>query len=85
MAECKVKYKVQVSQGLAQAFATAMLGVGNATVQNAARVNSTAIAEVYIAGLQDAVANCTATTKTSILPDTQAWFQCVAATSAKLV
>ncbi|KAK9908886.1 hypothetical protein WJX75_004225 [Coccomyxa subellipsoidea] len=64
-----------VSQGLAQAFATAMLAAGNITVQNAARINSTAIAEVFIAGLQDAVANCTAATKTSLPPDTQAWFQ----------
>ncbi len=65
-----------MSQGLAQAFATAMLAAGNAAVQNAARINSTAIAEAYIAGLQDAVGNCTAATETSSPPNTQAWFQC---------
>ncbi|BDA41275.1 hypothetical protein COCOBI_02-0550 [Coccomyxa sp. Obi] len=65
----------KVSQGLAQAFATAMLAADNATVQNAARINSTEVAEVYIAGLQDAVSNCTASTTSTVPPNTPAWFQ----------
>ncbi|CAL8462000.1 g1531 [Coccomyxa elongata] len=67
--------ETKVSQGLAQAFATAMLAADNATVQNAVPINSTEVAKVYVAGLQDAVSNCTAATKTTVPPNTQAWFQ----------
>ncbi len=65
----------QVSLGLAEAFSIAMIAAGNASVQRAAPINSSLVAEAYIAGLQDTVLNCTEQTHTNLQPDSQAWFQ----------
>lgn len=61
---------------LAEAFATAMLTAQNATVAGAGAANASVVADVFVAGLQDAALACTEAHRPAAAPQTEAWFAC---------
>lgn len=67
---------VQVPLGLAEAFATAMLTARNASVAGAGAANASAVADVFVGGLQDAALACTEGHRPTVSPHTEAYFQC---------
>lgn len=66
---------LQVSLGLSEAFATAMLASDKAFVNHTAAVNPNAVTETLMAGLQAAVANCTSGLQTSLQPKSAGWYK----------
>lgn len=62
--------------GLAEAFATAMLTAQNASVAGAGAANASAVADVFVGGLQDAALTCTEEHRPAASPHTEAYFQC---------
>ena len=66
----------QVPLGLAEAFATAMLTAQNASVAGAGAANASAVADVFVGGLQDAALACTEEHRPAASPHTEAYFQC---------
>ena len=67
---------MQVPLGLAEAFATAMLTARNASVAGAGAANASAVADVFVGGLQDAALACTEEHRPAAAPHTEAYFQC---------
>ena len=67
---------MQVPLGLAEAFATAMLTAQKASVAGAGAANASAVADVFVAGLQDAALACTEEHRPAAAPHTEAYFQC---------
>ncbi|KAK9838455.1 hypothetical protein WJX81_000285 [Elliptochloris bilobata] len=69
-----------VPLGLAEAFAMAMLTAQNATVAGAGAANASGVADVFVAGLQDAALACTEAHRPAAPTHTEAWFAHFAST-----